>query len=173
LQSSSVGGAGLPATLARSPVDRRPRVFPPRATAHRVRCLVVCRPVNQKFMGARFAQWTLDVRDVERMAEFWAAALGYRIDRSEDGSVHLRPDGPGRLSVWLQPTDEPKTGKNRDHPDLIATDGTIEAEILRLLALGASRADVGQKGDEGFTVLADPEGNEFCLLHRQSAPGQA
>jgi glyoxalase superfamily protein len=116
-------------------------------------------------MVARFAQWTLDVQDVDRMAAFWAAALGYRIDRS-DGSVHLRPDDPGRLSVWLQPTGEPKTGKNRDHPDLVATDGDTEAEIRRLLALGATRADVGQQGDEGFTVLADPEGNEFCLLHR-------
>ena len=62
---------------------------------------------------------------------------------------------------------EPKTGKNRDHPDLVAADGAVEAEVARLLALGANRADVGQKGDEGFTVLADPEGNEFCLLHRR------
>jgi hypothetical protein len=44
-------------------------------------------------------------------------------------------------------------------------DGDLGAELARLLALGATRADVGQKGDEGFTVLADPEGNEFCLLH--------
>ncbi|WP_213002407.1 VOC family protein [Winogradskya consettensis] len=61
----------------------------------------------------------------------------------------------------------PKTGKNRNHPDLIAADGDIETEVARLLALGATRADVGQNGDEGFTVLAGPEGNEFCLLHRR------
>jgi catechol 2,3-dioxygenase-like lactoylglutathione lyase family enzyme len=82
-------------------------------------------------MDVPFAHWTLDVPDVERMAEFWAAALGYRIERSEDGSVHLRPDEPGRLSVWLQPTDEPKTGKNRDHSDSIVADGTVEAKIGR------------------------------------------
>jgi hypothetical protein len=100
------------------------------------------------------------------MAEFWSAALGYRVDRDEDGNVHLRPPDRG-LSVWLQPTDAAKTGKNRDHPDLVAADGDVEAEVARLLALGATTADVGQKGDEGFTVLADPEGNEFCLLHRR------
>jgi hypothetical protein len=58
-------------------------------------------------------------------------------------------------------------GQNRDHPDLVAGDGDAEVEVARLLALGATRADVGQRGDEGFTVLADPEGNEFCLLHRR------
>jgi predicted enzyme related to lactoylglutathione lyase len=120
-------------------------------------------------MVSRFAQWTLDVHDVERMAAFWSAALGYDIDRS-DGTVHLRPAGGG-LSVWLQPTDEPKTTKNRDHPDLVADGGDVEAEVGRLLALGATRADIGQRGDEGFTVLADPEGNEFCLLHRGRAGG--
>jgi predicted enzyme related to lactoylglutathione lyase len=116
-------------------------------------------------MTSGFAQWTLDVQDVYRMAEFWSAALGYRIDRSDD-TVHLRPSDGG-LSVWLQPTDAPKTGKNRGHPDLVASEGDVEAEVARLLTLGATRADVGQHGDEGFTVLADPEGNEFCLLHRR------
>jgi hypothetical protein len=116
-------------------------------------------------MVSRFAQWTLDVHDVPRMAEFWSAALGYRIDRGEDGNVHLWPPDGG-LSVWLQRTGAAKAGKNRNHPDLVAAGGDVEAEVARLLELGATRADVGQKGDEGFTVLADPEGNEFCVLHR-------
>jgi catechol 2,3-dioxygenase-like lactoylglutathione lyase family enzyme len=117
-------------------------------------------------MVTRFAQWTLDVRDVDRMAAFWSAALGYRVERGTDGNVHLWPPDGG-LSVWLQHTGEPKTGKNRNHPDLVAAGGDVEAEVERLVALGATHADVGQKGDEGFTVLADPEGNEFCLLHRR------
>ena len=117
---------------------------------------------------SRFAQWTLDVHDVERMATFWSQALGYRIEPGDDGDAHLWPpdEDPGRLSVWLQPTDEPKAGKNRDHMDLVADDGDVEAEVARLIALGARHADVGQRGDEGFVVLADPEGNEFCLLYR-------
>jgi catechol 2,3-dioxygenase-like lactoylglutathione lyase family enzyme len=59
-----------------------------------------------------------------------------------------------------------KAGKNRGHPDLVADGGDIDAEVRRLLALGAIRADVGRRGGEGFVVLRDPEGNEFCLLHR-------
>lgn len=117
-------------------------------------------------MVSRFAQWTLDVHDVERMARFWSQVLGYRIDRGGDGDAHLRPPGPGQLSVWLQPTDAPKAGKNRDHPDLVVDAGDVDAEVQRLLALGATHADVGQRGDEGFVVLRDPEGNEFCLLRR-------
>jgi len=50
-------------------------------------------------MGAQFAQWTLDAQDMERMAGFWAAALGYRIDRSEDGSLHLWPDEPDEPGI--------------------------------------------------------------------------
>src|SRR5690349_16721283 len=117
-------------------------------------------------MVSRFRQWTLDVHDVERMAAFWSQALGYDIDLGDDGSVHLRPPGSmgDRLSVWLQFTEARKVGKNRDHPDLIAQDGDAEAEVQRLLTLGATRCDVGQRGTEGFTVLADPEGNEFCVL---------
>jgi predicted enzyme related to lactoylglutathione lyase len=117
-------------------------------------------------MVTRFAQWTLDVHDVGRMATFWSAALGYRIEHGADGGAHLWP-ADGGISVGLQLTDALKLGKNRDHPDLVVAEGDIEAEIARLLALGATRADIGQKGDEGFTVLADPEGNEFCVLHRR------
>jgi catechol 2,3-dioxygenase-like lactoylglutathione lyase family enzyme len=122
---------------------------------------------------SRFSQWTLDVHDVERMAAFWSQALGYRIQPGDDGDAHLLPpdDRPGQLTVWLQPTDAPKVGKNRDHMDLVAdaaeNDGDVEAEVERLIGLGARRADVGQTGDEGFVVLADPEGNEFCLLYRR------
>jgi catechol 2,3-dioxygenase-like lactoylglutathione lyase family enzyme len=121
-------------------------------------------------MVSRIAQWTLDVHDVDAMADFWSAVLGYRIDRDGDGIVHLLPpDGaaPDALTIWLQPTAEPKTTKNRAHPDLVVTDaGGVDSEVARLVTLGATRVDIGQTGAEPFVVLADPEGNEFCVLHR-------
>jgi hypothetical protein len=70
--------------------------------------------------------------------------------------------------MWLQPVDTPKTGhKNRCHLDLDADDKA--AEVERLIRLGAIRANVGQTGHEGFIVMADPEGNEFCVLGRASS----
>jgi len=88
----------------------------------------------------------------------------------------LRPpaDAPAdALTVWLQPNAGRKTTKNRNHPDLcVPAGGDVEVEVRRLLALGATRADVGQTGAEGFTVLADPEGNEFCLIHRPWRRGE-
>jgi catechol 2,3-dioxygenase-like lactoylglutathione lyase family enzyme len=122
-------------------------------------------------MVSRLDQWTLDVRDVASMARFWAAVLGYRV--GDDGQ-HLWPPpeaGPHAPSVWLQPVDEPTPGKNRGHPDLVPADGDVDAEVARLLALGARHVDVGQSGDEGFVVLADPEGNEFCVLRRRRPDG--
>jgi len=120
---------------------------------------------------SKIAQWTLDVSDVGLMARFWAAALGYRADLGDDGCAKLfPPDGsPERPTVWLQAGAPAKQGKLRGHLDLIA-EGELAAEVERLLGLGATRAVVGQSGDEPFEVLADPEGNEFCLLHRH--PGQ-
>ncbi|GAB7042736.1 MULTISPECIES: VOC family protein [Catenuloplanes] len=117
-------------------------------------------------MTVRFAQWTIDALDVELMASFWSAALGYRVEREPDGSAHLRSPVDGEPSVWLQAGGAVKRDKNRNHPDLRpATGSTVDQEVERLIALGATRADVGQKGDEPFEVLADPEGNEFCVLH--------
>jgi hypothetical protein len=61
------------------------------------------------------------------------------------------------------------SGKNRNHPDL-TTPGDPDVEAKRLVALGATAVDVGQKDDDPFIVLADPEGNEFCVLRR--SPGR-
>ena len=100
----------------------------------------------------RFAQWTLDVHDLDTMATFWSQVLGYRIELGDEGDAHLRPpEGapPQSLSMWLQPTTAKKQGKNRNHPDLVADDGNVDADVERLLALGATRADVGQTGREG------------------------
>ena len=118
-------------------------------------------------MTARFCQWTLDVHDVETMATFWSQALGYRTEAGDDGSAKLYPpdDSADAFTVWLQASAAPKRDKNRNHPDLVATDGDDEAEVERLIGLGARRADVGQTGEEQFEVLVDPEDNEFCVLH--------
>ena len=112
-------------------------------------------------MSSRIAQCTLDVVDVELMAGFWSAALGYRIDRSE-GTVHLRSPDDRAPSMWLQPVDSADREKLRCHLDLAAEDPVDEVD--RLLSLGARRTDVGQTGHENFEVLVDPEGNEFCVL---------
>jgi hypothetical protein len=121
-------------------------------------------------MVARIAQWTLDVQELGLMAEFWSAALDLRVERGDDGGAKLYPrDGAAAdvPTVWLQPTAPAKSGKNRLHPDLRPVDGDLDAEVERLIALGAVRADVGQTGDEPFVVLGDPEGNEFCVLRNE------
>ncbi len=120
-------------------------------------------------MVARIAQLALDVHDVRLQASFWAGALGMRPDVGDDGDAKLYPPDQAPKSmqtIYLQSVEEAKRGKVRVHFDLRPDDGDVEREVERLLGLGATRADVGQTGDEGFTVLADPEGNEFCVLHR-------
>jgi len=88
--------------------------------------------------------------------------LGYEVDRQRDGITGRRPPAGGEPRLWLQPGAEPKQGKNRDHLDLRAPDQATEVE--RVIGLGATRVDVGQTGEEPFVVLADPAGNEFCIL---------
>ena len=121
-------------------------------------------------MSARIAQLTLDAHDPEGQSAFWSRALGMRAEVGDDGAAMLYPtaaSAPGTPTVWLQPTSAPKREKVRLHLDLRPVAGvTVDAEVQRLIALGARRADVGQTGSEGFTVLRDPEGNEFCVLHR-------
>ena len=73
-------------------------------------------------------------------------------------------------TLVLSPSTDPRAGKLRLHIDVNATDRDQDAELERLLALGARPADVGQGGTESWHVLADPEGNEFCLLHTRLQP---
>ena len=121
-------------------------------------------------MTARIAQLTLDAQEPARQAVFWSRALGLTVVAGDDGAAKLYPtsgSAPGTKTIWLQPTSASKREKLRLHLDLRPAAGvTVDAEVQRLIGLGASRADVGQTGSEGFTVLSDPEGNEFCVLHR-------
>lgn len=119
-------------------------------------------------------QVTIDATDVAPVAQFWSSALGYRIDAGDDGSAKLYPPisaGPDAVTVWVQRVSEAKQGKNRLHLDLNADQGDVDAEVERLLALGAVRADVGQSDEDPFVVLADPAGNEFCVLRRPARAG--
>lgn len=115
-------------------------------------------------MTSKFASLALDAVDVRRLADFWTRALDYRIEEEGDGIISLAPvDGYGP-PIDIVPVPEHKSVKNRLHLDLRADGCTGEEEVQRLLALGAVRADVGQEPDVTWTVLADPEGNEFCVL---------
>jgi hypothetical protein len=125
-------------------------------------------------MACRFTELVVDCHDPEALAAFWAAVLDYRVlSRDDDGAVEIGPEagfgGPAPTLVF-GPVPEPTPGKLRMHIDLNATDRDQDAELERLLGLGATRADVGQTGEEGWHVLADPEGNEFCLLRRRLGP---
>ncbi len=122
-------------------------------------------------MACRITELVLDAHDPDLLARFWCTVLGYvELDRV-DGSIEIGPPEAGfggpQPTIVFDRTDEPKSGKLRLHIDVNATDRDQEAELDRLLAAGARRADIGQTGNESWHVLADPEGNEFCLLRRQ------
>jgi Glyoxalase-like domain len=125
-------------------------------------------------MACRFSELVVDSRDPEALAAWWAEVLGYRVlDRDEDGAVEIGPEdgfGGPAPTILFAPVAEPTPGKVRLHVDVSPTDRDQDAELERLLALGATRADVGQPGDASFHVLADPEGNEFCLLRHRLDP---
>ncbi|MEU8530978.1 MULTISPECIES: VOC family protein [Streptomyces] len=126
-------------------------------------------------MACRISELVIDCADPERLAAFWSDVLGYvELDREDDGSIEIGPADAGfggaQPVLVLSPSDEPRTGKLRLHIDVNATDRDQGAELERLLALGAKPVDVGQTGDENWHVLADPEGNEFCLLHQRIQP---
>ncbi|GAB2918463.1 VOC family protein [Rhodococcus aerolatus] len=120
-------------------------------------------------MTSRFVVLAIDTVDPAPLARFWCAVLGWEVVDSDEDGVGIGPaDGVGpRIDLLRVP--EAKAGKNRLHLDLRADGGTTAEELDRLLALGARRVDVGQSDDVSWVVLADPEGNEFCLLSRTVA----
>jgi len=134
-------------------------------------------------MASRLTEISLDCHDPDRLADFWCAVLGWEVLHREPGLVEIGParvedqalldavrSGPVCPTIFLAQVEEDKVVKNRSHFDVSPIDVSQEGEVERILALGATHADVGQSGDESWTVLADPEGNEFCVL-RSLAPG--
>ena len=120
-------------------------------------------------MPTRLVHLVVDATDPARLARFWAEALGWEVAAEESDEVDVCPPGfsypdPSALPLVFVPVPEPKNGKNRVHLDLATDSVTHQAAVVeRLLALGAAPADIGQ-GEVPWTVLADPEGNEVCVL---------
>lgn len=126
-------------------------------------------------MASRISELVLDCADPELLARFWCDVLGYvELDREGDGSIEIGPPDAGfgglQPTLVLSPSTDPRAGRLPLHLDVNPVDRDQDAELERLLAVGARPADVGQTGDEPWHVLADPEGNEFCLLRRRLDP---
>jgi len=119
-------------------------------------------------MSTRLVHIVIDAADPAELARFWAAALDWEATADED-EAEASPrgfayPGPQALPLVFVPVPEPKTVKNRVHVDLASQSADHQrALVSRLQDLGASRLDIGQE-DVPWTVLADPEGNEFCVL---------
>jgi predicted enzyme related to lactoylglutathione lyase len=110
----------------------------------------------------------IDTRDLPGLANFWSELLGWPILSSRKREVIIGPSVDAPIGICFMPSPDDKVVKNRVHLDLnpgaSATAEERALEIQRALALGATVVDVGQGGDESWTVLADPEGNEFCVV---------
>jgi hypothetical protein len=120
-------------------------------------------------VASKFTELIVDAVDPDRLARFWMAVLGWQLTGKYNGSVEFvgvveiaDPSG-SRPSLVFVPVSEPKALKNRLHLDLNPVGCDQKQEVARLIDLGARRTDVGQ-GDSTWVVLADPEGNEFCIL---------
>jgi predicted enzyme related to lactoylglutathione lyase len=112
-------------------------------------------------MSSRWWTVVIDAHDPAALARFWTGVLDWSILYEADDEVVITKDGttfPGLVFVRVP---EAKQAKNRLHLDLAPDDQA--AEVERLVGMGATKVDIGQ-GDVGWVVLADPEGNEFCVL---------
>jgi len=120
-------------------------------------------------MSSKFTELAIDCADPEGLARFWCSVLDYEVQDEDEGVVTIgSPVATDRLcpvppTLTFAHVPEGKTVKNRLHLDVNPTDREQDEEVRRLLDLGARHADVGQ-GEQSWVVLADPEGNEFCVL---------
>jgi len=133
-------------------------------------------------MTSRFTELVIDAHDLRKLADFWCAVLDYKILDEQSDVVEIGPKdfvgepGPEMVAEWkgrprrgpaaprivFAPVPGGNGGKNRVHIDVSPLGDQLQ-EVERLLALGATRADIGQ-GDVKWVVMRDPEGNEFCVL---------
>ncbi len=121
-------------------------------------------------MPTRLVHMVIDANDPPKLARFWADALGWEVEEEEGAEeADVWPAGyrypdPVALPIVFVPVPEPKTAKNRVHLDLASQSAEHQASLVRRVRdLGARPLDIGQ-GDAPWVVLADPEGNEFCVL---------
>lgn len=124
-------------------------------------------------MTSRFTELAVDCADPDRLADFWCAVLDYRVLDKHEGVVMIGPQpapgdgdhsGPVPPVITFAQVPEGKAVKNRLHIDVSPSDRDQDAEVDRLIGLGARRTDVGQGADDSWVVLLDPEENEFCVL---------
>jgi catechol 2,3-dioxygenase-like lactoylglutathione lyase family enzyme len=113
-------------------------------------------------MGVRLGAVVIDCNDLDLMLAFWRAALGYEPGVVRNGFVVMKDPRRRAVAVSLQTVPEPRAGKNRLHLDLFGRDE--EQESARLVGLGARRIRKSDDPDDVYVVLADPEGNEFCVV---------
>jgi len=147
-----------------------------------MKCKLFCETAEKRgIMGSRLTEIVVDSSDPAALAAFWTAALGYHVVRAENGQIEIAAweHEPANLAEQVRQgaippaivfvtVPERKVGKNRLHLDLSPVDRSHQAEVERLIGLGARHADVGQ-GEIRWSVLADPEGNEFCVLRSLAA----
>jgi predicted enzyme related to lactoylglutathione lyase len=113
-------------------------------------------------VALRWYSIVVDSRDHHALARWWAQVLGWQVVYEDDDEVGVAPAADAEPGLTFAPVPEDKTVKNRLHIDLAPDDQ--EAEVRRLVSLGARHADVGQTTEVTWVVLSDPEGNEFCVL---------
>jgi predicted enzyme related to lactoylglutathione lyase len=116
-------------------------------------------------MTSRLLALCVDANDPVRLARFWARVLGWEVAEDPHEAVALLPSDDTGFRIRFLPTQEQKSGQNRMHLDLTST--SLEGQqqtVARALELGGRHIDVGQRPEEGHVVLADPEGNEFCVI---------
>lgn len=112
-------------------------------------------------MALEWEQIIVDSSDPVALGHWWAEALGWVVVDESEEIIEIRPEPDRMPGLLFVPVPEGKTSKNRLHPDFRPDDQ--EAEVARLLSLGARRADTGQD-EQHWVTLLDPEGNEFCVL---------
>ena len=115
-------------------------------------------------MPVRLHHIVIDAHDLLKLARFWTQALGWQVLSEREREIVIGTDENAPVGICFMPVTDQKIVKNRVHLDITTEAQDRDQEIDRLLGLGAQRVDVGQTGKESWTVLADPEGNEFCVI---------
>ena len=115
-------------------------------------------------MPVRLHHIVVDAHDLPGLARFWTQALVWRVLSDRENEIVIGTGENAPVGMCFMPVTEPKTVKNRLRLDLTSSAADRDQEIDRLLGLGARRVGIGQTGADSWTVLADPEGNEFCVV---------